>query len=348
MIRIAVLLLAFALVPADGGAAAAAPRTSVKNVSGWITALAMDGPRVAYATNGFAPTNCDKVFAWNVVTRSARLVSGPAAGRCSSDEPHGQPVRAVAVGGTRVAWIRTLSGNSEVDDALFAAALPLPREARIATAVRSGDAGGTLTGTWLGGLVGSGSVLVANNWTTDAGGAVTRASLNAVGARRLAPVAQGTSTIVAAAADTGRIAVARSDGTVAVYSAGGRLQATIRPSSLASLALRKDYLVVLTKTKSLEVYNSRTGAFVRRFSVPGGARNLDVYGGIAVFSVYRTLYGLQLTTGKRAVLATPSRAVFAAQIEASGVVYAYNTVRGTRSIGNLVFVPFASVRARVA
>src|SRR5262249_327130 len=96
----AMVIALVSVLGAAGTTSAAGPRASVKNVSGWITALAMDGSRVAYATNAFAPTNCDKVFVWNVVTRGATLVSGPVAGRCGSDEPHGQPVISVAIAGT--------------------------------------------------------------------------------------------------------------------------------------------------------------------------------------------------------------------------------------------------------
>jgi hypothetical protein len=98
-----------------------AGRTSapvVKNVNGWITALAMDGSRVAYGTQAFAPTNCDKLFVWNVLTRSAVLVSGPKTGRCGSDDPHAQLIREAAIAGARVAWIRNITGNTENDDSL--------------------------------------------------------------------------------------------------------------------------------------------------------------------------------------------------------------------------------------
>ena len=54
--------------PAAGADAAMGPL--VKNVNGWITALAMDGSQVVYATQAFAPTNCFKLFAWNVTTRA--------------------------------------------------------------------------------------------------------------------------------------------------------------------------------------------------------------------------------------------------------------------------------------
>ena len=135
---------------------------------------------------------------------------------------------------------------------------------------------------------------------------------------------------------------------MAVYSASGPLLRTITPSSTREIALRKDYLIVLTKTKSLEIYNSHTGVFIRKWPVPAGAANLDVNANIAVYSVWRKLYGLQLTTGKQVVLAAQKRAVVAAEIEAPGVVYAYNTVKATTEIGNLVFLPLTGVSAALS
>src|SRR5207244_1032052 len=163
--------------------------------------------QVAYATQAFAPTGCDKVFVWDVATRAGTLVSGPKTGTCGGDEPDGQLVSTVAIAGNRLAWIRTLSGNTETDDYLFAATLPKPREVQLASAVATGiTGGGALEGGWLGGLVGSGTVLAVNTWSTDVRGAVTQASLKTVGAS-LTTIASGPLTLTAESADTGRIAV---------------------------------------------------------------------------------------------------------------------------------------------
>ena len=48
---------------------------------------------------------------------------------------------------------------------------------------------------------------------------------------------------------------------------------------------------------------------------------------------------LELTTGKQVVLATEKGANVAAAIEAPGVVYAYNTVKGITDIGSLASFP---------
>jgi hypothetical protein len=46
-----------------------------------------------------------------------------------------------------------------------------------------------------------------------------------------------------------------------------------------------------------------------------------------------------LSDGKDAVLATAPRAIRALEVEAPGIAYAYNTVKGVKDVGNLAFVP---------
>jgi hypothetical protein len=246
-------------------------------------------------------------------------------------------VTALAVAGRQVAWIRTIAGNTEVDATLFTAILPKPDTHSLITARRTGDP--PTSGASIGGLVGSGSLIAVNTWQTNT------ATLRTITGSVLNTVATGTGTALAESADLGRVAVLRSDGTVALYSAAGAVLRTIAPSSAREVALRKDYLLVLTKTKTLEIYNANTGVLIRAWPVPGGATHLDLYGGIAVYSVWRTLHALQLTTGKDIVLASLKRAVVADEIEAPGVVYAFDTVRGIHDLGNLVFVPMRSVTA---
>jgi hypothetical protein len=343
---LAVSLSLVCALSASGADGAASSTPLVKNVAGWVTALAMDGSRVVYATQAFAPTNCFKLFTWNTSTRAAALVSGPKTGSCGSDESAGQRINAVAVAGARVAWIRNLTGNAESDDSLFTATTSGTGRIRLLTATRTGDTGGgPLRGTWIGGLVGSGTVLAVNTWSTTATGTVRAAALRRVGGVHLAAAASGASTLTAESADSGRIAVVRDDGSVAIYSATGAVLQTITPSAVKEVALHGDDLAVLTGKQTLEIYNARTGALVRSWPVPAGAANLDLSTGIAVFSVWRRVYALQLSSGRQAVLAEAPRAIVADEIEAPGVVYAYNTIRGLRSIGNIAFLPLTRVQA---
>jgi len=329
---VAILLLVLA-VPAGATPAAVA---HVKNTSGWIEAIGMDGPRIAYAVKG--GSTCTKVFAWNVLTGSAARVSG--AGTCSADSTStGRGVTQIAVAGTRIAWIVNMGGNTESADVLYSASVPKPREKLVATVLRTGDVDGALAGGWLGGLVGGGDRIAVDQFATSAAGTIVKATLRRLDGQ-LTTIAAGSGTLRAAALDGHRIAVLRADQKVALYDTEtGRLLLTVTPSSAREVALRKDYVVVLTRTRTIEIFNARTGAPVRALRVAAGAAKLDAHSGIAAYAVGRTVHLLRLSDGKDVVLATAPRAIAALQLEAPGIAYAYNTVRGTRDVGNLAFVP---------
>jgi hypothetical protein len=330
-LAIASLLLAVA-VPA---AAAPGPAAHVKNTNGWIESIAMDGSRLAYAVKS---TACTKVVVWNVRTQSAAVVSGK--GTCAADSTStGGGVTAIAVAGTRVAWIVNEGGNTESGDDLYTSSLPGWKERRVASVLRTGDVDGTLKGSWLTGLVGGGDRIALNQFTTDASGTVATAALQRLDVG-LATIAAGKTTLRAASLDQHRIAVIRSDQKVALYdSDSGRLLLTVSPSSVREVALRQDYIVVFTKERTIEIFNARTGAPVRTLPVAPGASKLDVHSGIAAYAVGRTVHVLRLIEGRDAVLATAPRAIQSLEIEAPGIAYSYNTVKGIKDVGNLAFVP---------
>jgi hypothetical protein len=317
-------------------AAAPAPSGHVENTNGWIESLAMDGPRIAYSVQG--GTTCTKVFVWNVRSRSAAVVSGR--GTCAADSTStGAGVTEVAVAGARLAWIVNEGGNTESADLLYSASVPKPQEKLVANVLRTGNVDGTLTGSWLAGLVGSGDRIAVDQFTTDVSGTVATAALRRLDGE-LTTIAAGKPTLRAAALDRHRVAVLRSDQKVALYDTEtGRLLLTVEPSSAREVALRQDYVVVLTRTGTIEIFNAKTGAPIRTLAVTAGAAKLDAHSGIAAYAVGRTVHVLRLADGKDAVLATAPRAIVGLEVEAPGIAYAYNTVRGTRNVGNLAFVP---------
>jgi hypothetical protein len=332
----AVAIAALFLVLAVPAGAAPGPVAHVKNTNGWIATIAMDGPRLAYAVKG--GSTCTGVFAWNVLTGSAARVSGR--GTCSADSTStGGGVTAIAVAGTRLAWIVNMGGNTESADVLYTASVPRPREKLVANVLRTGDVDGTLAGGWLGGLVGGGDRIAVDQFTTNAAGTITKAALRRLDGE-LTTIAAGSGTLRAESLDLHRIAVLRADQKVALYDTEtGRLLRTVAPSSAREVALRQDYLLVLTRTRTIEIFNAKTGAPVRALRVAAGAAKLDAHSGIAAYAVGRTVHILRLADGKDTVLATAPRAITALQVEAPGIAYAYNTVKGTRDVGNLAFVP---------
>jgi hypothetical protein len=202
-------------------------------------------------------------------------------------------------------------------------------------------------------------MLAVNRWNADDQGAVTEARLVLIGARGLQRIAVGEQTLLATSADAGRIAVLRLDGTVGVYATSGKLLLNVEPTSARDLALNGRFLVVQTKGRKLEVYDSHTGSLLKTLSVRGPAtataQHLDVEGNLAVYTVWPDVRVVKLTTGKDRAVGTLRGfrlvdRVFA-QIEPVGVVYA-GTVRNRparwQQAGTLVFVPFAHVAKAVS
>ena len=304
----AVVIVALLLVLAVPAGATPGPAAHVKNTNGWVETVAMDGSRLAYAVKGGAA--CTKVFVWNVGNGSAAPVSGR--GTCAADSTStGGGVTEVAVAGTRLAWIVNMGGNTESTDVLFTASVPRPH-ARCNGLYRDVDDDGAASPRR---RRGGGRPDRADQFTTNAAGTIAKASLRRLDGQ-LTTIAAGNGTLRPASLDGHRIAVVRVDQKVALYDTEtGRVLLTVTPSSAREVALRKDYVVVLTSARSIEIFNAKTGAPVRALRVAAGAAKLDVHSGIAVYAVGRPVHALRLAYGKEAVMATAPREIAAFAVE---------------------------------
>ena len=348
--RIAVALgLVLLAVAALGGSAAARqqplPKPKAKTTAGRVEALAMDGARIAFdvAAGYGSKTRCNAVYVWNVARNTTTRASGRET--CGADTTStGAGVRELALAGGRAAWIVNKGGNSESDDYLYASAVTRPRERIVASARRSGSVDGVLTGNWLGGLVGSGSFLAVDHWSTDASGAVATVQLQRVGTR-LGGIAEGPETMLAQSTDGRQIAVLRTDSTIGLYSTRGTLLRSVTSRQRAiEVALRRDYLVALTGG-SLEVYNSHSGRLLRTWRVAPGTRSLDVSSGLAAYASGGSVQVVRLSTGKRVLGVRAGAPVSAVQLEPAGLAYASG--RGDRP-ARIVFVPMKRVLPKTA
>ena len=348
--------------------AAAAGTTStqspkVRHLQLPVAALAVDGSRIAYALSSRYATkaNTTKVVVWNVRTGKTVKFSGKKTAAADTSST-GAGVFQLAIAGSRVAWLMNVGGNLEGDDYLFTSSLTNPIEHQVASEIRTGDGcpgrDNRCAGEWLGGLVGSGNLIAVNRWTTDADIAVTAGELDVLSGGRLKKVATGAGTVQAAVADGGRVAVLRTDGTVALYSAAGQLLLTVHtPPNTQTVALQGKSLVVGTKTRQLELYNAHTGSLRKTFtahstvSAPGKApRNLDAQGNIAIYTTGNAgeLHAVNLSTGKDRVIAKPRGGVVLAQIDSAGLAYAGNGFGTHYGKGTLVFIPFAKIKAAIS
>jgi hypothetical protein len=355
----ALLVLVIGLLSSLALAASAAGTTAthgrqVKHLQVPVAALAIDGSRIAYDASAklvTKPHATNRVLVWNVRTGKTTKVSGKKT--AVVDDVGGAGVLQLAIAGPRVAWLVNEGGNLESDDYLYTSSVTNPKEHRVASALRSGDGcgggGGPCAGPWLGGLVGSGNLIALNRWTTDSSGAITAGSLQVLGGSHLDPIATGADTVLATAADRGRIVVLRSGGAVGLYSSTGELLRTVTPSSARDVALNKHALVVLTKTRTLELYYAPSGSPSRTCPVHGTGtpQNLDVHGEVAIYSVGDSVHAQDLGSCKDRVIGKlPNRVAFA-QIDSAGLVYAANGTRKAFGTSTLVFVPLARVKATV-
>jgi hypothetical protein len=337
------------------GAAGKTPSgAKVRHVQGPIEALALDGSRIAYdvgARYATKPHAVNKVLVWNVHTGKTIKVSGKHTAGADSTST-GAGVFELAIAGSRVAWIINEGGNTEGDDYLFASSLTKPKEQHVATELRFGDncSGrnqSLCAGQWLGGLVGSGNLIALNCWTTDGSGLVTDGELDVLSGTKLRQVATGTDTVEATSADGGRVAVLRSDGTVALYSSAGSLLRTVSPSSAEEVALSGHNLVVLTRTRTLELYNTQTGNRRKTLSVHGNKPgNLDVQGKVAIYTTGSSVHAVNLSSRKDRVIGTLRGGVELARIDSAGVTY--TSSRFSPKGATLVFLPLKQVAAAVS
>ncbi len=344
--------LGLALVASAAGTTAA-PTKQVK-LRQPVGALAIDGSNVAYDLDNQAhSTATDKVRVWNVRTGQTVTVSGKktaAAGGVGGDG-----VFQLAIAGSRVAWLVNEGGNLESADYLFSSSVTQPKERQVASALRNGDGGCSgrnpigCTGAWLGGLVGSGNTIALNRWTTDATGHMGSGGLYTLSGTQTKPVATGTSTVQAVSSDAGREAVLRSDGSVAVYSKSGSVQANVTPPTAMGVALSGKNLVVLSKGRKIEVYDAQNGSLQKTLSTlgKGGPENLDAQGNIATYTSNSSVRAVNLSSGKDRVVGTLGNRIAFARIDSAGLAYVANGVRGSYGKATLVFKPMASLKAAV-
>jgi hypothetical protein len=355
----ALLLLATGLLSGLALVASAAGTTAkldgkVRHLQQPVGALAVDGDRVAYDLDARYAKSLharNKVLVWNVRTGKTVKVSGrkTAVGDGTST---GAGVYQLAIAGKHVAWLLDEGGNLESQDYLFSSSVASPKERQVTSALRTGDncGGGEshCAGPWLGGLVGSGSVIALNRWTTDSQGTVTSGQLDALDGTKLTSIATGANTVWALSSDGGHEAVLRPDGSVAVYSSSGSVQATVTPPSPQAVALSGRNLVVLSKSRKLEVYDVHTGALRQTLSLKGkGPQNLDVQGSIATYTSGSSVRAVNLVSGKDSELGNLDNRIAFARISSAGLAYAANGVRAQFGTSTLVFVPLARVKAAV-
>jgi hypothetical protein len=332
-----------------------------------IEALALSGSNVAYDVsdhtsyrNGKRVGLPNRVLVWNLRTGKTTKVSGKQT--TTADGSAWGSVAQLAIAGIRVAWLIRSGGNSEGDDELFSSSVLKPKERRVTTEARYGDpcgAGGgppSCAGKWLGGLVGSGTRVLANRWTTDTAGSITGGGLYALNGASLKRVAIGTGIVEVVAADSKHVAVLHPDGTISVFLTTGTAPAGVTPAAKAlKVAISGRNLVVVERGGKLALYDARSGSLRKTFKLQGSLSSspaLAVQGNVAVYSTGRSIHkgwirALNLSSGKDRQVGSLNHQISVARLDSVGLVYA-NTDTPGGFAATIVFIPFKQVAAAVS
>ncbi|HZT93955.1 MAG TPA: hypothetical protein VE985_05720 [Gaiellaceae bacterium] len=377
-LRLLGLLLATVLlfVPTRAGAAQS-QRSEVKVTAHGVVTLAMDGPRVAYASAG-------RIYVWNVATGSTSAVKGE-----YSNATHSINASQVAIAGTRVAWIKRVAyGNTEESEKLYTAPLGGPAQVIAHGYIFGREDSAHAVGGWIAGAVGSGKVLAVSTWKSN-DAATSHEKLSLITHKGLRPIVTGPGAIVAEAANGGHVAVLRSlaawpadepstpttEPTVGIYSSDGKLLREISlttpipppPSSDGyyastlqnSVALSGNRLIVLTETSpetgpapwtwttTLQVFDWTTGSLLQTWPLSFKPFAINAAAPLAAYGQYAAVEGRQLhlvdlASGKNTVVS--GGAGSDAALGPRGLVYATS---GGKGHGKLVFQPLSKLPSLV-
>jgi hypothetical protein len=288
-------------------------------VSPIITAMAMDGERVALAVRD-PRRQCDYVLFWNVdwhyVTRLTRAMGLT----CPPRHARGG-ITNVAIAGSRAAWTVDYGGQTRV----LAAVISNCAEWVVTRAQRVEALGGD------GGVL---AYALSPRTTSPEHSSVGIVSSTWAGH----PLAYGGSAL-GLSVDADRIAVLGSGGSVSVETRTGRPLTQLHVNQARGVALRGDVLAVVTRG-SVEVYSVSGNRRIASWKGPVGATSIDVQYGIALLVAGRNVYAMNLASGRTARVYHAPTAV-RAQIEAPGVALQYNLGRR----GYVRFLPMSTIEA---
>ena len=282
-----------------------------------IASFAMDGPRVAVVLD--APgTACDQVRYWNIPWHYFPRINMQDDLTCARN----MSIRSVSLAGLTAEWVAVKNHTARV--------VMSNSIACIERVIASGSAASRIVLAGARGLLGVGRL---------PGPALT-ASTGFVDPTTHALVLSQRRPVLSLSTDGGRVATLQTNGLVTLRNAFGNVDRTIGlAASSRAIALRGHRLVSVTTAGRLEVWNTSTGRRLHAWPLPAGTRSsVDLQYGIAVFTAGRSVYGMDVATGRTAMLARAGAAV-RAQIEPLGVAYTYN--RGGH--GFLRLVPMSSV-----
>jgi hypothetical protein len=325
-----------------------------------VTGLAADGSVAAVATACSSGYGVYSLYSWNPGRRSVVSIARPRQRRCYESST-GEGIWEAGIGGPRLAWVHFSGGNYQ-QASLATASSRKPWSVRFLTGQLDRNTG-SMVGAWVGNVHGDGRLLVFNTWSVceslidpsscpkgiPPGQRVYDEKIWRIVGRRktLILASRGQAGVVAVAA--GRILVRRADGSLQLRKADGRLLHTFpfEPKEVRGAVLDASELVVLDRSNGLtwRVYDPASGH--EKSALPAvphvvgqhGQVAADVEHGLLVYTIGRVVHVLRLSDGREKVFVAPALFPVQAQIEPSGLFYAYPM----HNEGRVRFVPFHQI-----
>ena len=303
-----------------------------------VERLVADGSRVV-AKYGGIESSC--IESWDPVARS---LDRYLAGRCD--------IRDLASAGDRIAWV-TYDGGGK--GTALATVTSSERAPALISGVCDPIQGPSIPCYRLPmfDLSGDGPLLVFDTWGGQCSDWVLCLSepklegrlwrLDGVHAVQIAASEKGLTPL---SVDGGRILVDRGDGLLEILATDGSSLGTFQLNgTLVRAAMLQDRDLVVLTPNALEVTDTETGQFITRWPAPADAQLVDVQNGVAVLIAGKDIHLLRLSDGRTAVIEPPGEGPVLAQLEPSGLSYAYKADDRTYP-GRVEFIPFDQLPLR--
>jgi Tol biopolymer transport system component len=297
-----------------------------------VEALSADGPRVAFVPRPTV-TDCFHVVVWALGGDLQRLGNLPAP--CSGQKTTG--VTPLVLAGSRAAWTWSGGGDDYCTFDLESATLtePVPRE------VTSGQRACTPDASHVRGD----SDLLVFNYEPEHPSWLMRLGVGdrKCGALPCAILRRGSAAAPVDAVSGGLIAT-RKRATVTVIDNQGRLVRSFpfTPADVSAARLDGGHLVV-TRSYTIESYDTVTGTLERSQPLTPGYQLTDVDGGVAVLRRPRVIILLRLADGASTTISSGEPPMFA-DLETAGLFYSYATGDGG---GRVAFLTRAELLRRL-
>ena len=335
--RLALAVAALALAAVTG---AAGGGTAAKTIGtrGRVVGISADGDRVAIHAELQTDPACDSGSVWRPATGAVVRFQDTPCGKMASDSQYD----ALALAGTRAGWVDYDYGNHAYCNGPYVATLTKPKPSNTGKCPGEPDNEDMY---WE--FIGDGSLFVARSFTLcelDCEPDFDRTYDDAVTIWR---VGAGLQKLLATKGDTklvdaGRILLRDPSKKLLVLDANGKQVGTVTPSATGDAKLSGASQVVAVSKGTLSVYDVASGALAKTLTMKGEGKLMDVENGVAVYFSGTEVRLLALASGRDRLVAT-QKGLVRADLEPSGLFYAYNVPGGGSKPGRVTFVPASTL-----